>query len=278
VLREVLTAPEIDDFIERGFCVLRGAFSGSQAATAADCVWNRMEVKAGIRRSDPSTWPSAYDIEESLVKPEVLACFNDRVVAAVEQLLGQERWNGERRWGFWPVNFSYGADIPYDYPTDGWHVDGNWFRHTIDCPKQGLLIIGMFTDIQPGWGGTILAGGSHKRTARVLAKHPGGIFHEDLFAEVLSEPIGNFHEITGQAGDVVLGHPFLFHTRGYKHGGPPRIISNTEAGLRLPMDLRRTNSSSYSVLERSIIQALDEESSVPGNPRICRFSSAAPRA
>jgi hypothetical protein len=268
---QVLTSLDIESFVENGFCTLRGAFTREQAASAADCVWRRMEEKAGIRRSDPSTWPPTYDIEEQLNKPEVVSCFNDRVAAAVEQLVGPGRWYGDRRWGFWPVNFSYGANVPYGYPTIGWHIDGNWFRHTIDCPKQGLLVIGLFTDIEPHWGGTILALGSHKRTARVLAKHPDGISHLDLFREVLSEQLGNFHEITGAAGDVVLAHPFMFHTRGIKHGGPPRIISNTEAGLRAPMDLARVDSRDYSVLERSIRQALEEEPRPPQNACFCRF-------
>jgi hypothetical protein len=271
MLRPVLTAAEIESFVERGFCTLRGAFSSQQAATAADCLWRRMEEKAGIRRFDASTWPQAYDVEEHLTSPDVLTCFNDCVAAAVEQLVGPGRWCGERRWGFWPVNFSYGANACGDYPTDGWHIDGNWFRHTIDCPRQGLLIIGLFTEIQPGWGGTILAGGSHKQTARVLARHPQGITHLDLFAEVLREPLGNFYEITGKAGDVVLAHPFLFHARGYKRAGPPRIISNTEAGLRAPMDLRRADSSQYSVLEYSILKALTEQPSSPDNACLCRF-------
>jgi hypothetical protein len=271
VIPRVLTPSDIESFVDRGFCMLRGAFTSQQAAAACDCLWRRMEEKTGIRRSDPNTWPDSYDIEEHLTNPEVLACFSDSVAAAVEQLVGHGRWLGERRWGFWPVSFSYGADLPYDYPSHSWHIDGNWFRHTIDCPKQGLLVIGLFTAIQPRWGGTIVAGGSHKLTARVLARHPEGMTHTDLFKEVMNEPLGNFHEITGEVGDVALGHPFLFHCRGYKHGGPPRIISNTEAGLREPMNLRRLNFDDYSPLERSIVQAIAEEPVVPENPRFCRF-------
>src|SRR5262249_7324133 len=157
IMRHVLSSSDIESFIERGFCMLRGAFTAQQAAVAVDCLWQRMEQKIAIRRSDPATWPVSYDIEEQLRNPRVLACFNDAVASAVEQLVGRGGWWGDRRWGFWPVNFSYGADSPYDYPTTGWHIDGNWFRHTIDCPKQGLLVIGLFTDIQPRWGGTILS-------------------------------------------------------------------------------------------------------------------------
>ena len=267
----VLSSQQIESFVELGYCTLPGAFAAQKAFAACRCVWRRMEEKAGIREADPSTWPEGYDIEEHLTDPEVLACFTDRLAAAVEQLLGPKRWCGIRKWGLWPVNFSFGANQPYDFPTSSWHIDGNWFRHSIDCPLQGLLLIGLFTDIEPKCGGTILAGGSHKRAARVLARHPEGIAHLDLFSEVLSDPLGNFHEVTGAAGDAVLAHPFLFHTRGIKHYGPPRIISNTEASLRERMRLNRADANDYSILERSIVQALREAPVVPQGARMCRF-------
>jgi hypothetical protein len=269
MIKNALSSEQVQSFIELGYCVLPGAFTAGQAAAACRCVWRRMEQKRGIRATDPSTWPEAYDIEEHLTNPEVLACFTDRLASGIEQLTGPNRWLGERRWGLWPVNFSFGANLPYDIPTSRWHVDGNWFRHTINCPKQGLLVIGLFTDIAPRWGGTILALGSHKRTARVLARHPNGLSHVDLFHEVLREPLGNFHEVTGAAGDVVLAHPFLFHTRGMKHGGPPRIISNTEAGLRNPLQLERANQANYSILEISIRKALYEPLLPMEGARMC---------
>lgn len=267
----VLSQEQIESFVERGFCLLSGAFTARQAEVARECVWARMEAKGGIRESEPSTWPPAYDIEEHLQHPAVLECFTERLVMAVEELVGPGRWAGDRRWGFWPVNFSFGANAAYRIPDSGWHVDGNWFRHTVDSPRQGLLLIGLFSDIQPRWGGTIIAQGSHKRTARVLARHPEGLTHLELFAEVLAEPLGDFLELTGSAGDVVLGHPFLFHTRGFKHGGPPRFISNTEASLKAPLVLERPAPRDYSVLERSIREALHGAPSSPKDAMRCRF-------
>jgi hypothetical protein len=267
----VLTTGQIDSFIDDGFCIVSGAFTAAQAAAACRRVWRRMEQKARIRESDPSTWPPNYDFEEHLDHPVVRACFTDRLAAAIEQLVGASRWRGIRSWGLWPVNFSYGADLADDYPSRGWHIDGNWFRHTIDSPYQGLLVIGLFTDIEPGWGGTIMALGSHRRTARVLAHQRRPIHHRDLFREVLRQPIGNFHEVTGAAGDVVLAHPFLFHTRGFKRAGPPRIISNTEAGLTRPMQFNRRNLQEYSVLELSILAALLEPPEPPRGAKMCRF-------
>lgn len=269
MVASVLPAGEIERFVELGFCMLPEAFTREQALAANHCLWRRMEQKAGIARDKPETWPASYDIEEHLATPEVLACFSDRLASGIEALLGRDRWRAERRWGLWPVNFSRDRDRPYDIPQWGWHIDGNWFRHFVDCPKQGLLVVGLFTDIEPRWGGTILALGSHKRTAQVLARHPAGLTHHELFTEVLREPLGNFHELTGGAGDVALCHPFLFHTRGMKHGGPPRIISNTEAPLKEPLKLG--GGEGESVLERSIRQALQEPPVLPVGARLCRF-------
>jgi hypothetical protein len=266
----VLSAEDVANFIDRGWCVLQRAFTAAQARAARAVIWRRMHEKRGILESDPSTWPPAYDIEEVRSEPETVGCFTDAVAAAVGELVGRDRWSGERRWGFWPVNFHFGADEHARWPDWGWHVDGNWFRHTIDSPHQGLLLIGLFSDVVPGGGGTIVAGGSHRRTARVLAAHPEGLAHRDLFDLVLSEPIGNFTELTGAAGDVVLAHPFLFHTRGYKRTGTPRFISNTEAPLREPLQLHRGDGA-YSPVERSIRMALDEVPTQPADAMRCRF-------
>ena len=171
-----------------------------------------MEEKAGIRESDPRTWPAAYDVEELLGHPDVLACFTDRLAAAIEQLVGPGAGLANAI-GVLAGQLRVSRRSPYDVPALGWHVDGDWFRHTLDCPNQGLLVIGLFTDIQPRWGGTVLALESRRRTARVLAKHPEGLDHRRLFDEALADQLGNFRGIEGRAGDVVLAHPFMFHTR-----------------------------------------------------------------
>ena len=266
----ILSTDDVRAFIEHGWCRLPGAFTAAQARSAREVIWARMHDKRGIVKDDPSTWPPAYDIEEIRSEPEIVDCFTDAVADAVAALVGLDRWTGERRWGFWPVNFSFGADEQARWPDWGWHVDGNWFRHTIDSPRQGLLVIGLFSDVAPGGGGTIVAGGSHRRTARVLARHPDGLEHRRLFDLVLSEPLGNFTELTGAAGDVVLAHPFLFHTRGYKRSGPPRFISNTEAPMRAPLQLSRPDGE-YSPVERAILAALDEVPTVPADAMLCRF-------
>jgi hypothetical protein len=265
-----LMPADIECFINRGWCPLRGAFDAAAAARARSVVWRRMGEKFGLACDDESNWPPACDIEERLDVPAVLDCFTDRLAAAIGQLVGAGRWIGERRWGFWPVNFRHGRDQPEPWPTWGWHVDGNWFRHTLDSPRQGLLVMGLFSDVPPGSGGTVVAEGTHRRTARVLAAHPEGLHHQDLFARVLARPIGGFREITGSAGDVALCHPWLFHTRGFKRHGGPRFQSNVEAPLKQPLRIAG-DPADATVLERSIALALDQDDALPEDARQCRF-------
>jgi hypothetical protein len=266
----VLGAADLEQFIERGHCRVDAAFDRADATAVCDLVYERMHAKAGIVRTDASTWPQAYDIEEHLTAPVVRRCFSDRVAIAIEQLVGKGRWTGRRDWGLWPVNFRWQPDGTTEIPDCGWHVDGNWFRHTVDCPKQGLLVIGIFTDLDPGGGGTVLAEGSHRRAIRILARHPEGLAHRELFDAVLEEPIGGFHEITGRAGDVILAHPLLFHTRGTKRSGPPRILSNTEAPLLVPIEWNRPPHE-RSPLEDSIVRALHSVDAIPTDAMQCRF-------
>lgn len=254
---KILDVTDLEQFIAHGWCMVRGAFTARQAQAARAVVWRRMAQKIGILESQPSTWPPAYDIEEHLTDPVVIACFTDRLATAIDELVGVGRWTGDRRWGLWPVNFYYGAQRAERWPSTSWHVDGNWFRHTIDAHYQGLLLVGLFSDVAPGAGGMVVSAGSHRRTARVLAGHPQGLTHRELFDRVLAEPLDRFCEITGEAGDVMLGHPFLFHTRGFKRHGEPRILSNSEVPLRAPLVLDRPDGD-YSVLEQSIRTALGE--------------------
>lgn len=261
----VLSPGDLEQFSELGWCRVEGAFSAAAAAIVRERVWERLAERGGILRAEPSTWPEFYNLEEHLRTPDVTATFSDRLVAAIDQLEGPGRWAGYRQWGLWPINFRLGHGKPYEVANWGWHIDGNWFRHTLDCPKQGLLVIGHFSDVEPGCGGTLFAQGSHRHTARVLARAPAiGLTHQELFAEVLREPIGDLVECTGAAGDVILAHPFLFHTRNMNHSGRIRFMSNTEAPLKEPMRFDRADGD-YSVLERSIQRAVTE---LPRRPTV----------
>lgn len=279
-MTEGLSAAQIDQFVELGFCMIPNAFTPQCAAAACDLVWARMAETAAIHRDDPRTWPDLHTPRGQIDSPAVSACFTDIITDAIETLLGPQRWTGVREWLFWPVNFFFGDDASEPFPDDGWHLDGTWFKwppslgwQSLDALQDGLFVIGLFTDLASGGGGTALALESHKATARTLARYPQGMADRNLFDELLREPIGNFHEVTGQAGDVILAHPLLLHARGCKRNGPPRIISITHGGLRSPICLRRADGD-YSILEESIRRALCTPPAPPRDAKLCRGPAA----
>jgi hypothetical protein len=110
-------------------------------------------------------------INENYSDPVFQACATERLADAIEDLAGEGRWRSRDEtgyWGWWPVNFSQGAERPWDVPANGWHWDGSHFRHTVDAADQGLLLLCMFSEIGPKGGGTLVAEGSHHVVARFL--------------------------------------------------------------------------------------------------------------
>lgn len=199
---KVLSATQVEQFMECGFTQLAEAFPHKQALAAQDFLWERV-AERGPRRDDPSTWTQPMvHIKEAYNDPVFQGCATERLADAIEDLVGVGRWATRGRptgWGWWPVNFALGADQPWDVPTGGWHWDGQHFRHFVDAPNQGLLLLCLFSEIRPHGGGTVVAEGSHRLVADFLHRHPDGL--------ELGEAIGQCNrshpwlaELTGAAG------------------------------------------------------------------------------
>ncbi len=150
----------------------------------------------------------------------------------------------------------------------GWHKDGDFFRHFLDSPEQGLLVIVVWSDIEPRGGGTFIACDSVPVLARFLAERPEGVLPGGFDFQERIKECRDFEEITGRAGDVVLLHPFVLHTVSQNHNGTARMITNPPVHLKAPMNFQRADKD-YSPVERSILRALEVESLdfAPQNPR-----------
>ncbi len=210
----VLTESQVEQFMECGWTKLEEAFPRKHALEAQNVVWQNVE-KRGVLKNDRSTWTEPkVQLNETYDTPEFRACNTERLADAIEDLVGSGRWAYRGRhagWGWWPVNFAVGADRPWDVPTSGWHYDGIHFRHYVDSPEQGLLLLCLFSDVGPRGGGTLVAEGSHNIVARMLAEHPEGL------------------EL-GEAIRIANRHPWLAELTGSGAGqGPSNGIYAEEA-------------------------------------------------
>jgi hypothetical protein len=196
---KVLTNAQVEQFMEAGWVKLKEAYPREKALSAQQVLWEQVE-KRGVLKKDTSTWTQQMvRINEGFDTPEFRECNTEKLQDAIEDLVGEYRWRNRGdtvNWGWWPVNFSLGGDKPWDVPSVGWHYDGQHFRHYVDSWEQGLLCLCIFSDVQPQGGGTVIAEGSHKVVAKILAQHPEGLEH-------------------GEAIRLAKHHPWLAELSGF---------------------------------------------------------------
>lgn len=254
-----LSAAQVEHFLEKGYVVLEHCFDADQAAPIVDRAWERL----GVDRDDPSTWdrprvhlPSVEHVDAEEFAPTAFA-------AACQLLGGPERVETPWRWSDGIIaNLGVGADRPFEEPSPavgGWHKDGDFFRHFLDSPEQGLLTIVLWTDVLSRGGGTFVATDSVGVVARFLAEHPEGVLPDVLQQTRLIEQCHEFVELTGKAGDVVLMHPFVLHATSQNVLRAQRLITNPPLSLREPMDFDRADGSASSPVEQAVLRGLGVE-------------------
>jgi hypothetical protein len=265
----VLSAEQVESFVANGYVRLPGCFTAEDARPWLDEAW----VRLGYDPGDPGTWAEQRVHMPSLRRVDVAAFAPDVWGAACQLLGGEERIVTPYTWGNgFIANLGLGADRPWQAPSPdapGWHKDGDFFRHFLDSPEQGLLTIVLWSDIEERGGGTFIAPDSVGPVARLLAARPEGILPDDFPYDDLIGQCERFLEITGALGDVVLMHPYMLHAVSQNHRGTARFITNPPIALREPMDFDRDDPAEHSAVERAVLRALGVER----HP----FAPAAPR-
>jgi hypothetical protein len=254
----VLTKEQIESFLARGHVTIPQCFTREDAQPWLDEAW----IRLGYDPDDPTTWTESRVHMPSRRHVEVREFAPKAWRAACELLGGEERIEQPFRWGNgFIVNLGLGADREWEPPSrasTGWHKDGDFFRHFLDSPEQGLLTLVLWSDIEPRGGGTFVAADSVAPVARLLAATPAGILPDDFDYDDLISHCDDFVETTGRLGDVVLLHPFVLHAVSQNHRGP-RFITNPPIALCEPMRFDRADPAEHSLVERAVLRALGVE-------------------
>ncbi len=271
-----LTRAEAEHFMGNGYVVIRDAFPKEIAAAECRRAWSHLAEEYGVDEHEPSSWNRSFNGRKGrrgyvrtpgsstqfLLKTEAPRAFQTQAdfVGGADRLPhnGDQLALGDGCVGNLGV-----PDQPWQPPTArmrGWHKDGWHFRHFLNSPEMGLLTLTIFSDILPKSGGTFIATDSVGVVARFLADHPEGV-HADgtqvgYLIPGLVEQCSQFAELTGEAGDMVLCHPYMLHCASPNPSPRSRFISNGALVLKAPMQFDRAEGDPYSLVELSVLRAL----------------------
>ncbi|WP_117212010.1 hypothetical protein [Allorhizocola rhizosphaerae] len=267
---QVLTPQQAEQFVERGYVVIRGCFTRAAAEEYTSTIWTRL----GYVPDDPATWsepsvhmPSHREIDIRQFAPKAWGAVCDLVGGA--QRIHPYLWNDA-----FIVNLWQGADRPWQPASPAspdWHKDGDFFRHFLDSPEQGLLTLVLWSDVRHQGGATFVAADSVGPVARFLAEHPEGVRPEPASFpwHELVKQCSDFMEAIGEVGDVYLLHPFILHAKAQNVLRVPRFITNPPVHLIEPMRFDRPDPSEFSLVERAVLRGLgvDRYTFTPSGPR-----------
>ncbi|MBW2244079.1 MAG: phytanoyl-CoA dioxygenase family protein [Deltaproteobacteria bacterium] len=189
---------------------------------------------------------------------------SDVLMSSVDQLLGAGRWRVPKEWGQFLISFpSHAAEATdssarsegWTIPHHVWHTDFS-FRLP-DPPLFGALVFSFLGDVPPGSGGTVVVRSSHHLMRRFVEQRPScgqekmkvtreAFLRSDPWLRALaSEDEGDAEdrvqqfalrdhtirgvpvrvvELCGDAGDVILCHPWMLHASADNAGTTPRMM------------------------------------------------------
>lgn len=255
-----LTPEDIQGFIEDGFVRLDNAFPRSTAEACRAILWR----DSGCDPLDRTTWTHPVVRLGGYSDPPFREAANtDRLVGAMDQLVGAGRWKPLDGLGTFPIRFPSESD-----PGDsGWHVDASFpppegadsffsWRVNVFSKGRALLMLFLFSDVGERDAPTRIRKGSHLDVARILAPAgEAGLSFLEL-SQRLEETAGRPEiSATGEAGTVYLCHPFLVHAAQKHRGDEPRFLAQPPLVSREPFQLERPDGA-YSAAETAIRAAI----------------------
>lgn len=169
----VASATPLDEFARRGVVLLHDVFSPEEAEAMRDVVWRDLYYTDGVRRDDPSTWRRSSPrraLHRAKRHPIFQKMLGEPVRDLADALLGRG----------WSVSGGFGNLLVDFQDAERWHLpgrDGHWH---LDMGWEGdpgrlvaLRLFGLFGEVPPRGGGTLLVGGSQHLVERHLRQEPG---------------------------------------------------------------------------------------------------------
>jgi hypothetical protein len=250
----MLTAEQRRAFEYDGFVRLPSVLDVDAVTRMRERIWRRLEHN-GADRSDPATWRAEQTVGlRNARRGDPDPHTSPGFTAALDDLFGIGGWHTPGTWGQVLVTFPSAG--PWDVPHRPWHLDHPY--PPLHEPLSGVNVFLFVDDVEPRGGGTLVVRGSPRHIARFVgrarpakrtqkqwrtafdASHPWFTALSDptdrddrvrRFLDVteIDGVATQVVELTGQAGDAVLCHPWLIHNIAPNTRDRPRMMRASRA-------------------------------------------------
>ncbi|MDW3218646.1 MAG: phytanoyl-CoA dioxygenase family protein [Acidimicrobiales bacterium] len=231
---------------QRGHVLLAGFVDPEGVAAMQDAVWSFLHGR-GIEPDRPADWPPKIDKLQPLRKAGAFDPFlRPELDRLADQLIGAGQWSdlGTRPQAL----VSLPEPGPWTLPHQTWHFD---------LPPRGptatwgaVRFLGFVDRVAPRGGGTLVVEGSHRLVRRLVEASPDAdaghgadarkvLRRHPWFAALNDSTASPEHllegaevdgvdvrvvELTGDAGDLVVMHPWLMHNIAMNCSERPRMM------------------------------------------------------
>lgn len=244
----MLTEAQLRAFHEDGYVRLHGVLKPELVDAMRNRMLQRLR-KNGVLADDPATWPAYPSNLQSIRSGDPAPEASPAVTEALDAVFGEGLWTPPGHWGqalvTWP------SPPPWTVPHKIWHLD-----HHYALPRDRILGVNLFlfvSDTVERQGGTVVIRGSPQLIDRFVGRvnlagkkmkvlrnqfHASHDWLRDLARPTEGDRVARFMnrdtdvdgvparvtELTGQAGDAVLCHPWLVHSGSANTTERPRLM------------------------------------------------------
>jgi len=249
----VLSRDQLATFDSQGLLRLAGAIAPETVEAMASHVWSMLN-HSGLYRDDPASWRQGRPrgLQRPARSGELNGMGSDAVRGAVDDLLGRSAWEDPEHWG--QLLISLPEDREWRLPHRAWHLDLP--ERAAVGRRPGVQIFAFLEPLETRGGATVAIRGSHHLVEKAL--HARGGVGAGASADV-RQALGREHgwlaalwrrdddgererrfmsaptevedarlqvvELTGDAGDVILMHPYVFHAPSPNASSRPRVVA-----------------------------------------------------
>lgn len=243
---DFLTQEQKNFFMEYGYVRIPKAFSRATAENVQLAVEKLCMEQCNTLVLDIEAIKLQSEFSQGFFRPgkklsgmPAIGMNSERVFRALDAVIGKNYYTLDefKAHGLFTMTFPGFTQKPWRAPANAgsWHID-NGIRfekfYSLESARCACVPAFLVTDVKPEGGATACVPGSHKVLAALFKKF-GYLDYAQMrsICELMASTAENIHTLHGDAGDLVIMHPFLAHSPSANTEASTRIMSNTALGL-----------------------------------------------